>query len=90
MGLLLYAQGLNGEVVDSSRQQPAHVRHPKEIVHYVLHNKSAFTYLNYFFVQVIYCYSQAVNIQTSRTMINKIYNSMTFENSWHFEPSLYA
>lgn len=52
--------------------------------------ESASITLIYFFSQIIYCYSEAVNTQHSRNMINKIYNSMTFENSWHSELSLYA
>lgn len=52
--------------------------------------ESASITLIYFFSQIIYCYSEAVNTQHLRSMINKIYNSMTFENSWHSELSLYA
>jgi len=40
--------------------------------------ESAFISLNYVFGQTIYYYFKAVNIQPTRTMINKIYNSMTF------------
>lgn len=52
--------------------------------------ESAFVSLNDVFSEIIYCYSQVVNIKSSRTMINKIYNYKAFENSWHFEPSLCA
>lgn len=52
--------------------------------------ESASITLIYFFSQIIYCYSEAVNTQHLRSMINKIYNSMIFENSWHSELSLYA
>lgn len=56
--------------------------------HEVLMAESASMSLNYVFSQIIYHCSQALDIQLSRTMINKIYNYMAFENSWHFELSL--